>query len=109
MRQKGRGRSLAPQWSWSDYDKALRIIDPGEALGGCPLGPRDFPRACETLAAGAQHSELGRRGALRDVRAGPALPATIAHHGGAGSRPRRLCWQVPRAHRSRWVGAVAWQ
>lgn len=64
MRQKGRGPSLASQWSCSDFDKALRILDPGEAQGGCPLGPRDFPRACGTMAAGAQHSELARRGAL---------------------------------------------
>lgn len=108
MCRQGRGRKLAPPWSPPDCDRALGILDPGEAQWGCPLGPWDFPRACERWRPEPGTPSWPGAERLGAIRAGPAPPSIIAHRGGAGSRPRWPRWQVPGACRSPWVGAVAW-
>lgn len=122
MRGKGRGRDLAPPWSPPLCDRALRILDPGEAQRGCLPGPRDFPRTCGTMAAGAQHSGLARRrapwrrsrwpGAARDPRPPrrsriPTPPALLAGARGAQvavGRSGGLAVAPDGSHRPRGAG-----
>lgn len=76
-----RGPRQAATGRFAPLTLARRREDVLSALGTFP----EFP--CGAMAAGANTRSRPGAESLGDLRAGPALPAIIAHRGGAESRP----------------------
>lgn len=94
--------------------RALGILDPGEARGGCALvirssslACRGFPGACGTMAAGAQHSELAGCGApwRRWRRPGATCDERPPQRSGIETPPA-LLGRSPQGRRQPWDEAV---